>query len=129
MNSDETTTFEHRTRAAFDASVQGVEAGVRSRLTRARHAAVAAAVQKNGFRWARSARWAPAAGIAVAAVLAVGLWLNQPMRGNSPAAFGNQAIEDMELVASSDELELVQDDIEFYDWADKSSGQESGSVG
>lgn len=126
MNSDQPTTFEQRTRAAFNASVQGVEAGVRSRLSRARHAAVDAVAQKKGFRWAR---WAPAAGFAVAAVLAVGLWVGQPMRGNSPAAFGSQAIEDMELVASSDELELVQDDIEFYDWADKSSGQESGSVG
>jgi hypothetical protein len=38
--------------------------------------------------------------------------------------------EDLDVVASNDQLELLQDDIEFYDWADSVETQNStGSAG
>ena len=38
-------------------------------------------------------------------------------------------LEDLDIVASSDEdsgdaMEMLQDDIDFYDWADKAAGTE-----
>jgi len=68
----------------------------------------------------------PAAGVTVAAALAFALWFATPL-GNHHGGMSADAqsnLEDLDLVASSDEgsgdaMEMLQDDIEFYNWAEK----------
>lgn len=129
--------LEDRSRALFHGSVDGVDMAMRSRLTRARHAALEAAAQRGPRGWfSRGPAWAPAAGVTAAAVLATALWFGTPLgqqgiadhRG-ATAAEGQSNLEDLELVASADEgsgdaMEMLQDDIDFYAWADKAAGAE-----
>jgi len=118
-----------RSRTLFHDSVEGVDFATRSRLTQARHAALAAAGAKTRPRWLLMTIWKPAAGVAAAALLGVALWFG-PLSGNLSGSHGmadNQTnLEDLDIVASSDPgsgdaIEMLQDDIEFYDFADKAA--------
>ena len=70
----------------------------------------------------------PAAGVTVAAALAFALWFGAPL-GNHHGGMSADAqsnFEDLDIVASSDEgsgdaMEMLQDDIEFYNWAEKAA--------
>jgi hypothetical protein len=104
--------FENKARALFDESVERLDARTRSKLTQARNRALDE-VQKGAAR--RRWIWAPAGGFAVAAVLAVGILLWQD-RTPSPAVAA--AIEDLDIVADQDNLDLLQD-MEFYAWLDE----------
>lgn len=111
--------FEKRTRALLDASLTRVDAHVRSRLTRARHAALAEAQRRNrGFDWRGWRSWAPAGAVAAAAVLAVLLWSSRtrspvPANPGAPATF-----EDLDLIADGETYELLEAaDQDFYEWA------------
>jgi hypothetical protein len=129
MNEQHGDLFEERSRALFQDSVDGLDFALRSRLTQARHAALQAAAQRRTFlsRWRM---WTPAAGVTAAAVLGVALWLGSPLGHHAgTAADGQSNLEDLELVASSDEgsgdaLEMLQNDIDFYDFADKAANSE-----
>jgi hypothetical protein len=117
--------FEMRTRALFQDSVDNLDFAMRSRLTRARHAAIEAAAGRRPWflRWTV---WTPAAGVTAAAVLGVALWLGSPLGQQvGILAEGQSNLEDLELVASSegagDTMEMLQDDIDFYDFADKAA--------
>ena len=116
--------FETRTRALFQDSVDNLDFAMRSRLTQARHAAIEAAGRRAWYlRWTI---WTPAAGVTAAAVLGVALWLGSPSGQQvGILAEGQSNFEDLELVASSegsgDVMEMLQDDIDFYDFADKAS--------
>ncbi len=119
MNTD----LETRSRALFDDSVAALDMPTRSRLAQARHAALAAAT---AHRPARFWWWTPAVGLCAALVLAVTLWSPSAWhhRGGAPEAQPN--LEDLEILAASDDgggdnLEMLQDDLEFYDWADKAA--------
>jgi hypothetical protein len=118
--------LEERSRALFRESVDGLDMRMRSRLTQARHAALdAAAASRRRPLFFRIALWRPAAGVTAAALLGVALWFGSPLGHHGSAAVDNQSsLEDLEIIASSDEssgdaMEMLQDDIEFYDWADK----------
>jgi hypothetical protein len=133
MSDPATVRFEEQSRALFHDSVESVDMRVRSRLTQARHAALAAAARPR--RLAELRWWAPAAGFSAAAVLGAALWfgphaLHRPFDRPLPAEAASTAnLEDLDLVASSDDLELLQEDAEFYDWASKTAAPEPGSVG
>lgn len=121
--------FEARTRALFERSVENLDMPMRSRLTQARHAALAATAPR--ARFTRRAWWMPAAGMAAAAVLGVSLWMGSPTthRGVSSADAQN-TFEDLDIVASADDgnsdaIDMLQDDIDFYDFADKVAGSDS----
>jgi hypothetical protein len=122
MNESGFNGLEKRSRELFDASVEDIDMRVRSRLTQARHAALeAVAARPSGFF---RATWVPsAAGITAAAVLAVALWFGAPHGSHGTTAADPQAsFEDLDIVAASDEnsgdpMEMLQDDVEFYDWA------------
>ena len=129
MNEDSATLLEERSRALFEDSVERGDMRVRSRLTRARHAAVEAAAKRKGAWVFGAPRWTPAAGVTAAALLGAALWF-APQMGNRPMpATDNPAFEDLDIVASSDEMELLQDDPEFYDWANRATSPDPGSVG
>ena len=129
--------LEERSRALFHDSVDSLDMAMRSRLTQVRHAALEAARQRGTRAWLlRNPLWTPAAGVTAAAVLATVLWFGTPLgqhgimdhRG-AVTADGQSNLEDLDLVASSDEgsgdaMEMLQDDIDFYAWADKAAGTE-----
>jgi hypothetical protein len=118
--------FEERSRALFQDSVESLDFALRSRLTRARSAAIEAAA-KNRPAWFSRIGMRTPAGVTAAAVLGAFLWLGSPWGQHAvTVADGQSNFEDLELVASSEEgsgdaLDMLQDDIEFYDWADKAA--------
>lgn len=120
--------LEERSRAVFRDSVESMDFALRSRLTQARVAALAAAEHPRPWLL-RSTTWAPAAGVTAAAVLGVALWFGSPMAHHSAVVADSPNLEDLDLVASTDEnspdaMEMLQDDIDFYDFADKAAGSE-----
>jgi hypothetical protein len=125
--------IETRSRDLFHASVDALDMRVRSRLARARNAALDAAASASGRPWFFQTKvWTPAVGISAAVLLAAGLWFGSPLGHHGIAASDQPALEDLDIVASSDEvsgdaLEMLQNDLDFYDFADKaaSSGPEA----
>jgi hypothetical protein len=126
--------FEERSRALFEDSVEGLDFALRSRLTQARNAAIEAAAARRRPWFARMGVLAPA-GVTAAAVLGTVLWLGSPMAQHAvTVSDGQPSLEDLELVASSDEgagdaMDMLQDDIDFYDWADKAANSGSAASG
>ena len=125
MSERDNDAFETRSRALFQDSVDGLDMRIRSRLTQARSMALEAASESRRpwlFGWKM---WAPAAGVTAAAILALGLWVGSPI-GHQAATLAESNIEDLDLVAATDEgssdaIEMLQDDIDFYDFADKAA--------
>jgi hypothetical protein len=126
MNEQDSEAFEMRSRALFQDSVDGLDMRIRSRLTQARSAALEAAASKRSwlFGWKM---WTPAAGVTAAAILGFALWIGSPMNHHAGVMADAQSnFEDLDLVASTDEgsgdaMEMLQDDIDFYDFADKAA--------
>ena len=121
--------LEERTRNLFLESVEGLDMRTRSRLNQARQAAVAAAADGARGWLLRMPVLGSAGGVAAAAVLGVALWFGGPLYHTSHPVPAESAFEDLDLVASSDEgtgdaMEMLQDDIDFYDWADKAASSE-----
>ncbi len=128
--------FEERTRTLFHDSVESVDFATRSRLTQARHAAIEAAAATRRRPWfSRLGFLTPAAGVTAAAVLGVFLWAGSPLGQHAvTVADGQPNLEDLEIVASSDErsgdaMDMLQDDIEFHDWADKAANSGPATQG
>jgi hypothetical protein len=126
MSEQDDNAFEMRSRALFQDSVEGLDLALRSRLTRARNAALEAAATRRPwlFGWKM---WTPAAGVTAAAVLGVALMVGSPWGHHSATLAEAQSnFEDLDLLASTDEgsadaMEMLQDDIDFYDFADKAA--------
>jgi hypothetical protein len=112
------TPFERNARTVLTESVTRIDARTRSRLNQARHAALAESARPRRS-FLRSFTMMPAAGAAAAAVLvAVTLWQHQPARDATGVEGQRVAVEDMDLLADSDALDLVeQGDGSFYEWA------------
>jgi hypothetical protein len=126
--------FERRTAALLEASAEELSGHVRSRLTQARHKALA---QLSGARvvplWQR---WAPA-GAAASVVLLALLFTGGHLGAPTPVTVASVAspIDDLELLADSDAFDLTQDqqpasgpaaDFDFYEWA---AGETTGTNG
>jgi predicted RecB family endonuclease len=127
---NERSQFEERARALFHDSVEGMDYALRSRLTQARVAALEAATAAPSPWFARARAWTPAAGVTAAALLGAFLWLGSPMSHQAvTVADGQSNLEDLDIVASSDgntdAMDMLQDDIEFYDWADRTANAAS----
>jgi hypothetical protein len=134
MSESEQGSFEERSRALFNDSVDGLDFVLRSRLTRARNAAIDAASSRPRPWFLRVGVWTPAAGVTAAAILGAFLWLGSPSGQHAvTVADGQSNFEDLDLVASSegsgDAMDMLQDDIEFYDWADRAATSGSATSG
>jgi hypothetical protein len=122
--------LEERSRALFEDSVENLDFAQRSRLTQARNAAVEAASRNRPGWFSRIGLLTPAAGVTAAAVLGAVLWLGSPLGQHAvTVADGQSNLEDLEIVASLDEgagdaIDMLQDDFEFYDWADRAANSE-----
>jgi hypothetical protein len=118
--------FERKAREVFDASVENLDAETRSRLNRARQAALAAEtpVSESGWR-----SWAPVGAVAAAVVAAV-LW-RLPGTPDVPQVQGNGTapIEIVELAAEGEDFEVLTEDPEFYTWVADQDGTVSNGVG
>jgi hypothetical protein len=124
--------FEVRSRELFQESVDAMDMRLRSRLTQARHAALDAAAAAKRRPWLfRIGTWTPAMGVTAAALLGAVLWLGFPAgnHGGLTAADSQPSLEDLDIVASADEgagdaLEMLQNDLDFYDFSDKAANSE-----
>lgn len=129
----ELTGTEKRARELFDASVESLDGSARTRLAAARRAAVADVRQPRGMSW-RS--WAPAVAMASVALVAVLLWRVQgpeSPRATAPTTADVIAVDaslaPVELLASGDDLGLVENDLVFYEWLDATGFEDAGGSG
>ncbi len=135
---EQLTDFERQSRLVLEESTRRIDGRVRSRLNQARQAAVeAAAARRRPVFW-RFFTLVPTAGAAAAAVLvALIFWRGDGHIGRSDLPTADARIEhvlnesahpgeDLELLADSEALDLVQEGDgsgSFYEWAtDQSEG-------
>lgn len=122
--------LEERSRALFQDSVERIDMRMRSRLTQARHAALEAAERARPRAWfMRMPVLTSVAGMAAAMVLGVSLWLGGVQTHHGATSADNAtSFEDLDIVAASDSsqdnVEMLQDDLDFYDWANKAAGSD-----
>ena len=121
--------LEARSRDLFHDSVDALDMRVRSRLTQARHAALEAAAARKPW-FLRLRVWTPAAGVTAAVLLGATLWFGMPHGNLGPMSADQPNLEDLDRVASSDEgsgdaMEMLQNDLDFYDFADKAAADPS----
>ncbi|HUN27744.1 MAG TPA: hypothetical protein VMU67_15690 [Steroidobacteraceae bacterium] len=116
--------FEHRARAVLEGSLVRVNARARSRLNRARHAAVEeAAVRRRSLRFlpARGSRLLPVTGSALAAAvlaLAFVLFGVSSHRVTPPSEGAQPQLEVLDMLSDEDGVSLAEDyDHSFYEWA------------
>jgi hypothetical protein len=127
-----------RARDLLQESTEGLDGRTRSRLTQARHVALAAAAEPRGLfatlaaflappsagRWQR---WAPAGALA-ASVLVVALLVARLPGTPGVATHAAGGGDDIELLADSDALALAQEpevDYDFYEWAVGADAQDA----
>lgn len=121
--------FERRTRAVLEESLTRIDARTRSRLNRARQAALDAAVVRRGSFLPRFGLL-QTSGVIAAAVLAVAVALF--MRGSvHPRVESAQpSIEVLDMLADDDGIALMENyDHSFYEWAaaQEDAGDASGA--
>ena len=106
--------FEKRTQEILEESAGRLDGRTRSRLTQARHAALAQLAQPARHWWRA---YVPAGAAAAVAVLAVVIWSGQPS-GHTPT-LAVSPVDDLELLADAEAQDFVDDgeDLEFYEWA------------
>jgi anti-sigma-K factor RskA len=117
-----------RAREVFDASVESLDAETRSRLSRARREAVEASNRARSSSWRT---WVPAAAVAATVIVAVAIW-RTPERAESPvavAASGDSALDTVDMLADVEALDLVENDIAFYEWLEVAGLDSAGSAG
>ena len=117
-----------RAREVFDASVESLDAGTRARLSRARFEAVEAANRGRSAGWRT---WFSAAAVAATVIVAVAIW-RMPESAESPvavAAPGDTALDAVEMIVDGEALDLVENDLAFYDWLEVTGLDAAGSAG
>jgi len=116
--------LEQRSRALLIDSAENLSGSVRSRLTQARHAALAA--RHAGLRY-RLQRWLPAGAMAAAALALLVVFVphgqHQPISAANPLFNTPAGAEDIELLSSGVPLNSDQEvDDDFYEWAVDTAG-------
>lgn len=122
--------FEQHTRALLEDSVLRIDGRIRSRLNQARHAAVEEAARRPSF-WRRFHLMPAASAVAAAVLVAFVLWPHSHQ--GEVAEGGHATVEDLDLLADGDALDLVSDESDggaFYEWAvDQTDSNETSSTG
>ena len=107
--------FERRTKRVFDDSVAALDAATRSRLTRARNRALEQS-GRGGRR--REASWwlLPAGSIGAAALV---VWLTVLQTPRPSETVQQSALGDLEILLGEEDLEMLDEEIEFYGWLEE----------
>jgi hypothetical protein len=105
--------LEQRAKSLFDESVERLDGHTRSKLTRARQAALDELKHHRARRWLMH----PLGGLTAAALVAV-VVLMWPGVVRTPTGPGAEPMDDLELVANGDDIDMLQD-VEFYAWLDE----------
>ncbi|HEY3786628.1 MAG TPA: hypothetical protein VGL55_15230 [Steroidobacteraceae bacterium] len=112
--------LERRLQGLLEESVAHVDGRIRSRLNQARQAAVTEATRRRPLVL-RPFVLMPAAGALAAAVLvAFVLWPHSPQAELPVSAEAGHTMEDLDLIADGDGLDLVsaeESDGSFFEWA------------
>jgi ferric-dicitrate binding protein FerR (iron transport regulator) len=122
--------FEQRARALLEDSVLRIDGRVRSRLNQARHAAIEEASRRSSF-WRRFSLMPAASAVAAAVLVAFVLWPHSH-QGDSVIEGGHGTVEDLDLLADGDALDLVSDEADggaFYEWAVEQADSNETSAG
>lgn len=110
-------------------SAASLDEATRTRLARARQAALDEFAHLQGRSRRPFSGWQPALGVAAAALLAVGLWLDRgeevahPAASRIPPAAAAQAGRvagesgDLDLLLAGEQIEMLED-LEFFDWVE-----------
>jgi hypothetical protein len=126
-----TSEFEMRTRALLEDSVQRVDGRIRSRLNQARHAAIEEATRRRTSFWRRFTLMPAAGAVAATVLVAFVLWPHS--HPGDLEGSGRPGVDDLDLIADSDALDLVSDETDtgqFYEWAvDQADSNEASSTG
>lgn len=125
---DQQSSLERRAREVFDDSLDSLDAAARASLARARRAAVELVGKRRRSPWRT---WVPAAALASAALVAV-LLLRMPgpqphVAADAPAV--DVTADSVELLADGEDLDIVQNDLAFYEWANDAQADPGGSSG
>ena len=114
MNDEQS--FINSTRQILDSSAEQLDADISRRLRLARAKALESYTQKHSF-------WKPAGGLALATMMliAIGVWQFGSNERVNTLNGEAQAIEDLELIASSDSMQLYEN-LEFYQWLEVIEG-------
>jgi len=100
--------FLHKVRARLDEESDHLDAATLSKLNQARQAALS---QLNPQTLRKRKSWMPATGL-VAAILLTSVFL---FRTEEIITASDQGIDDIEIIAASDDLELYEQ-LDFYIW-------------
>ena len=106
--------FERRTKRAFDDSVAALDAATRSKLTQARYRALEeqTSARDRGFR----SSLLPAGAVAATALVAfLVVWQATPPAPVPQAA----ALGDLEILLGEEDLQMLDEEIEFYGWLEE----------
>jgi hypothetical protein len=126
--------FEQHARAVLEDSVLRVDGRVRSRLSQARYAAVEAASRRRLF-WRRFSLMPAAGAVAATVLIAFVLWPHSHQLDSIvEVAHGTGTVEDLDLLADSDALDLVSSEEPdaggaFYEWAVEQADTNETSTG
>lgn len=115
MNNDP---FEEKVRQALDKSAETLDQETLSSLNQIRQQALNTSTSANTrprFQWAL---WGPVGGL-VTAVIVAAMWVGDP------AVTPQSPIDDLELLASEDDLELMEE-IEFVAWLLEQENKHAG---
>jgi hypothetical protein len=105
--------FERRSREAFEESVDSLDGATRARLSLSRELALAEA--RRGYR-PQLSTWMPVGAAAAAAVMVIALWNGGETRPESTEPT-LAALEEFDIVAAGDDLDMMDEDPAFYAWA------------
>jgi hypothetical protein len=122
--------LEQRARALLVGSAENLPGAVRSRLTQARHAALAV---RQARRRHQLQRWLPASALAAAALALLVVFIPHGQHTSATAVnplIGNVAgVDEIELLSSGMPLNADQDvDNDFYEWAVDAANGANGAV-
>jgi hypothetical protein len=122
-DSNDPTDFERRSKALFDASADGLSGSIRSRLTRARHRAMAEADSTRAQAVRRF--WMPAAGVGAAALAVLVIAMPGARRERTlPAPIASA--DDMAMLLNSEDLDMIEN-MDFYSWMDSEAAMDAGN--
>ena len=106
--------LERRAKHVFDESVAALDAATRSRLTQARHRALEELSSGRDRGWRPS--FVPAGAAAATALVA---WLIVWQTPVDPVAVQTAPLGDLEILLGEEDLEMLDEDIEFYGWLEE----------